>query len=101
MSMAKPTLSSKIGTGAKLLQYAESVLVKTTENASIFTDPTPPLEELEAGIETFRNSMTEASFRDMRQVVLKNQHATALKEILYNLSLYVETVAQGDPAVVL
>ncbi|WP_262248029.1 fibronectin type III domain-containing protein [Parapedobacter soli] len=32
--------------------------------------------------------------------MLKNQHATALKKILYNLSLYVETVAQGDPAIV-
>lgn len=99
--MAKPTLSSKIGTGAKLLQYAETVLAKTTENASIFAEPQPSLAELEAAIEQFRTSMTEASFRDMRQVVLKNQHATALKEILYNLSLYVETVAQGDPAIVL
>lgn len=99
--MAKPTLSSKTGTGAKLLQYAETVLVKTTENASIFTEPQPSLEDLSDAITVFRDSMTEASFRDMRQVVLKNQHATALKEILYNLSLYVETVAQGDPAIVL
>ncbi len=99
--MAKPTLSSKTGTEAKLLQYAETVLAKTTENASIFPEPQPSLDDLAAAIDQFRGSMTEASFRDMRQVVLKNQHATALKEILYNLSLYVETVAQGDPAIVL
>ena len=99
--MAKPTLSTKISTEAKLLQYAESVLAKTTENASIFTEPVPSLDELEAAIAQFKASMTEASFRDMRQVVLKNQHAATLKEMLYNLSLYVETVAQGDPAMVL
>lgn len=99
--MAKPTLSTKISTEAKLLQYAESVLAKTTENASIFTEPVPSLDELETAIEQFRTSMTEASFRDMRQVVLKNQYAATLKETLYNLSLYVETVAQGDPAIVL
>src|SRR5690606_39997356 len=99
--MAKPTLSTKISTEAKLLQYAESVLAKTTENASIFTEPVPSLDELEAAIAQFKASMTEASFRDMRQVVLKNQHAATLKEMLYNLSLYVETVAQGDPAIVL
>lgn len=99
--MAKPTLSSKTGTEAKLLQYAETVLAKTTENASIFPEPQPSLDDLTAAIDQFRSSMTEASFRDMRQVVLKNQHATALKEVLYNLSLYVETVAQGDPAIVL
>ncbi|WP_262248030.1 hypothetical protein [Parapedobacter soli] len=63
--MAKPTLSSKIGTGAKLLQYAETVLVKTTENASIFTDPQPSLDDLSAAIEQFRTSMTDATFRDM------------------------------------
>ncbi|MEC3880883.1 hypothetical protein [Parapedobacter sp. 10938] len=99
--MAKPILSSKTGTGAKLLQYAETVLAKTTENAGIFVEPRPSMDDLSAAIEQFRTSMTEASFRDMRQVVLKNQHATALKEILYNLSLYVETIAQGDPAIVL
>lgn len=99
--MAKPTLSNKIGTADKLQSYAESVLVKITENASIFTDPNPTIEELEAGIETFKSSRTEARFRDMRQVALKSQHATALKQLLYNLSLYVERIAQGDPAVIL
>lgn len=99
--MAKPTLLSKIGSAAKLLHYAESVLVKTRENASIFTEPNPTMDDLEAAIETFKRSMTEARFRDMRQVVLKNQHAVALKKLLYNLSLYVETIAQGDPALIL
>lgn len=99
--MAKPTLSSKIGTEAKLLRYAENVLAKTAENASIFPEPQPSLDDLSAAIEQFKDSITEASFRDMRQVVIKNQHAAALKDVLYGLALYVETIAVGDPAIVL
>src|SRR5690606_18802900 len=98
--MAKPTLSSETGTEANLLHYAETVLAKTTENASIYPETQPSLDDLAAAIGSLKSSMTESSFRDLRQVVLKNQHASALKEVLYNLSLYVDTVAQGDPAIV-
>src|SRR3546814_21171388 len=48
-----------------------------------------------------RSTRTDTLFPYTTLFRSKNQHATALKEILYNLSLYVETVAQGDPAIVL
>lgn len=99
--MAKPVLSSKTETAAKLLQYAENVLAKATENATLFPDPVPTLADIEASLQAYRNGLTEASFRDMRQVELKNQQAAHLKNLLYNFSLYVETVAQGNPATIM
>src|SRR5690606_19379285 len=101
MTMAKPTLSSKIGTATKLLTYAENVLQKSKDNADLFTDAAETILELEAAIEAYRNSLTESAYRDMRQVVIKNQQAEVLKQILYRYSLYVETVANGDPNLIL
>lgn len=99
--MAKPVLSSKTETAAKLLQYAENILAKATENASLFPDPAPTLTEIETSLQAYRTGLTEASFRDMRQVELKNQQATQLKSLLYDFSLYVETIAQGNPATIM
>lgn len=99
--MAKPVLSSKTETAAKLLQYAENILAKATENASLFPDPVPTLADLESSLQAYRNGLSEASFRDMRQVELKNQQAAHLKSLLYDFSLYVETVAQGNPATIM
>lgn len=99
--MAKPTLSSKIGTATKLLTYAENVLKKSTENADLFNDAAPTLVELEAAIVAYRNGLTESAYRDMRQVVIKNQQAEALKQLLYQHALYVETVSNGDPNLIL
>lgn len=99
--MAKPVLSTKTETAAKLLQYAENILSKATENASLFTDPVPTLADLKTSLEAYRTGLTEASFRDMRQVELKNQQAAQLRTLLYDFSLYVETVAQGNPAIIM
>ncbi|WP_164110508.1 MULTISPECIES: fibronectin type III domain-containing protein [Sphingobacterium] len=99
--MAKPVLSSKTETAAKLLQYAENILAKVTENASLFPDPVPTLADIESALQAYRSGLTEASFRDMRQVELKNQQAAQLKALLYDFSLYVETVAQGNPATIM
>lgn len=99
--MAKPTLSTKTRTAAKLLQYAENILAKATENATLFPTPAPDLADIEASILAYRTGLTEAAFKDMRMVELKNQQAAALKALLYDFSLYVETVAQGDPAVIM
>lgn len=99
--MAKPTLHSKIGTAAKLLTYAENVLQKSKDNADLFIDAAETMVELEAAIAAYRKGMTEAAYRDMRQVVIKNQQAEVLKQILQRHALYVEMVANGDPNLIL
>ncbi|NGM62525.1 hypothetical protein G5B30_11430 [Sphingobacterium sp. SGG-5] len=99
--MAKPVLTSKTGTEAKLVQYASNVVKKVTENAPLFPDATEKVTLLETALADYTASLSEAAFRDMRQVVIKNQQATVVKELLYDLSLHVESVAKGDPNILL
>lgn len=99
--MAKPTLSSKIGSAAKLLTYAENVFKKSIENAVLFPDAASTIVELEAALKAYRNGLTEAAYRDTRQIVIKNKQAAILKQVLYKYALYVEAVANGDPNIIL
>ena len=97
--MSKPNFSSKNAT--ELLRYAEHIHLKMNENADLFPDPVPGLEELETRLEAYRDAYAEATFRDKRAVVLKKQRGAELQEVIYRLSHYVDAVAQGDPAVIL
>ena len=100
--MKKPTLqSSEVKSAAKLLQYADNILLKMTENADLFPEPDPSLAELDAAIADFRQAVSEAAHRDMRMVELKNQQQVVLRRVIYHLSLYVDRVAQGDVATIL
>lgn len=99
--MAKPTVSNQTNTEAKLLKYAENVFKKSTENASLFPEATTLLADLGVVLELFRDGITEANYRDKRQVVIKNQHGARLKQALYHLSLHVELVANGDANLIL
>lgn len=99
--MAKPKVTTEIGSEAKLLKYGDNVLKKSTENAVLFPDATELVAALKTELDLFRNSVAEASYRDKRQVVIKNQNGTALRQALYQLSLHVEMVAKGDPNLIL
>lgn len=99
--MAKPTVSSKVRTAATLLQYAENVLKKSKEHADLFPDAASTLDTLESAIQTYKNGLTEAAFRDIRQVVIKNQQTKALKQLLHKYALYIEMVSDGDPSIIL
>jgi len=99
--MKKPTLQSGEKSAAKLLQYADNILLKMTENADMFPEPDPTLAELDTAIGGFREAVSEASYRDMRKVEVKNQLQAALREVIYGLSLYVDRVAQGNAATIL
>lgn len=100
--MKKPTLQSEaVKSAAKLLQYADNILLKMTENADLFPEPDPSLAELETAIADFRDAVSQAAHRDMRMVELKNQRQVMLRRVMYNLSLYVDRVAQGDVATIL
>src|SRR5690606_32468378 len=99
--MKKPTLQSREAGAAKLLQYADNILLKMTENADLFPEPDPTLAELDTAIAVFREAVSEASYRDRRKVEVKNQLQAALREVIYGLSLYVDRVAQGNPATIL
>lgn len=99
--MKKPTLQSGEKSAAKLLQYADNILLKMTENADLFPEPEPTLAELDTAIGGFRDALSEASYRDMRKVEVKNQLQAVLRQVIYGLSLYVDRVAQGNAATIL
>lgn len=99
--MKKPTLQSRETNAAKLLQYADNILLKMTENVDLFPEPDPSLADLDTAIADFREAVSEAAHRDMRMVELKNQKQVELRRVIYNLSLYVDRVAQGDVATIL
>src|SRR5690606_40485594 len=40
-------------------------------------------------------------YRDLRQVVIKDEQAVLVRQPLYDLTLHVESVAKGDPNIVL
>ncbi len=97
--MSKPVFKSKNAT--ELLQYAEHILLKMTENEDLFANPVPDLTTLENALNAYREAYAEATFRDKRAVVLKGQKGRGLQETVYRLSHYVDAVAQGDPAIIL
>lgn len=99
--MAKPVLTSKTRTESRLVQYASNVVKKSKENADLFPEATEKVTLLETALADYTDSLAEAAFRDMRQVVIKNQQAVLVRQLLYDLSLHVESVAKGDPNIVL
>ena len=99
--VVKPTVASKIGSATKLLTYAENVVKKSTENATLFPDATEQIAALQTALEAYRDGLTEARYRDMRQVVIKDQHADNLRYLLNKYALHVENVAEGDPNMIL
>lgn len=99
--MAKPTVSTKTRKESELISYAQQVVKKSKENASLFPDATAKVTLLENVLADYMDSRTEAAFRDMRQIVIKNQQAELVKQALYDLSLHVESVAKGDPNILL
>lgn len=93
--MVKPIFRSSDATG--LLRYAESILMKMTQNADLFPDPNPSLATLEEKLNAYREAYAEASFRDKRAVIVKSKTGKDLQEVIYRLSHYVDAVATGDP----
>lgn len=99
--MTRPVLSSRTNTIAKLLQYAENVYVKTTENSDLFPPIVALLPQLKTDIERIRAAIAEAAFRGLREIKLKNQQAVKLHDQLRNIAFYVNMIAAGDSAVIL
>lgn len=99
--MAKPTLQFKNLSELQVLQYAESILVKMTENVLLFPEPSPTLASLETAIGSFRTARTEAVYRDMRLVEIKNERLAELKTVMLEMSLYVSRISKGNRSVIL
>ncbi len=99
--MAKPTVYIYVATPARLLQYAENILAGMSENKTLFPSPDPALANLESALILYRKTIAEAAFRDTRLIVLRKQKQSMMKQMLYDLALYVDKIAKGDRGVIL
>lgn len=97
--MIKPNYKCKDAT--ELLNYAEQIFKNMTDNASMFVDPVPALPVLESALIAYRAAYVEASYRDIRAVLIKGQKGKDLQAVIYRLSHYVDAQALGDPNIIL
>lgn len=99
--MSKLKLSEKEQTDVQLMQTAEQIFTKMTSESTLFASPSPELSELETALAEFRNSATEAAYRDTRAIMIRKQKRKELVYILKELSKYVDTIANGDGTIIL
>ncbi len=99
--MGKPKLNFNNLNTASLAQYAEQILGKMTQETTLFATPVPSLETLENALTAYIAATTEAAFRDTRAIEVRKEKRTALEEVIYELSKYVDTVAKGNRGIVL
>lgn len=99
--MSKLTIKEVQQTDVQLMQTAEQIFTKMTAEATLFSTPVPALATLETALIAFRNSATEAAYRDTRAILIRNQKRASLVYLIKELGKYVDTIANGDDSIVL
>lgn len=99
--MSKLTLKEKEQKDVQLMQTAEQIHSKMTQETTLFPEPIPGLSVLNNALTAFRDSATEAAYRDTRAILIRRQKRKALVYVLKELGKYVDTVANGDDTVIL
>lgn len=99
--MKKPTLGFSNQNLAELRKFAEQIFDKMTAATATFAAPTPTLETLRETIQIFSESISEAAFNDRRAIVYRNKKRDELRNIIYELSKYVDSIAKGDEEIIL
>ncbi|MFB2118750.1 hypothetical protein [Parapedobacter sp. 2B3] len=99
--MKKPTMNFKNLDAAQLLQFAEEIHNKMTDNIDIFATPTPDLATLATATTAYRDAVTEAAFNDRRAISFRNDKRGELETVISDLAKYVEITARGNQTVIL
>src|SRR5690606_29817602 len=99
--MNKLKLNEKGQSDVQLMQTAEQILSKMAQEATLFPTPVPELTALETALTAFRNSATEAAYRDTRAILIRKQKRKELVYVLKELAKYVDTIANGDDSIIL
>lgn len=84
-----------------LMQYAAHIITEMTKAADIFPEPIPGLETIETALTAFRLSATEAAYRDIRAIKVRDEKRKELEYLLRELSKYVDTVANRNETIIL
>src|SRR5690606_33721577 len=99
--MKKPTMNFRNLDAAQLLQFAEEIHNKMTENSDIFAAPNPDLDTLAAATVGYRDAVTEAAFNDRRAISFRNEKRGELETVISDLGKYVEITARGNQTIIL
>ncbi|TDQ76612.1 hypothetical protein [Sphingobacterium yanglingense] len=99
--MSKLTIKEVRQTDVQLMQTAEQIFTKMTAEATLFATPVPSLATLETALIAFRNSATEAAYRDTRAIIVRKQKRAGLVYLIKELGKYVDTIAKGDDSIIL
>ncbi|PUV21967.1 fibronectin type III domain-containing protein [Sphingobacterium athyrii] len=99
--MSQLTINEKDQTDVQLMQTAEQIATKMANEAVLFPTPIPALTVLNAALTAFRNSATEAAYRDTRAIMIRKQKREELVYVLKELGKYVDTIAGNDDTIVL
>jgi len=99
--MKKPTMNFKNLDAAQLLQFAEEIHNKMTDNSDIFATPSPELATLATATAAYRDAVTEAAFNDRRAISFRNEKRGELETVISDLAKYVEITARGNQTVIL
>jgi len=99
--MIKPTLHFREMGEAKFLRYVENIITKLKDHVDLFPLPQPTVVQLEDAYTHLVQLMADATYRDERVVILKNQQLVEMRRLIYELSLYVGHVAMGNSAIIL
>lgn len=87
-------------TDTRLDQKADEVLQGMTANTH-FPTPTPPLTEVEAARDDYREALTQAASGGKVAVEIKKQKRAALVGLLRTLAQYVQLNSKDDEAIML
>lgn len=88
---------------ASFFRYADEKLVVTAtriiqcmKESDIFTQPTPPLSELEDAYADYYQKVIDARERNREKAALKRESKRRLSDILQKMVFYVNMVSDGD-----
>ena len=84
-----------------LMQYATHIITEMRKAVDIFPEPTPGLNGIETALAAFRLSATEAAYRDIRAIRVRDEKRKELEYLLRELSKYVDTVANQNETIIL
>lgn len=91
----KPLVNFARYSDAKIIPPAEFIIESMQANPA-FASPLPKILDVATVLNSYKLALTEASSRDRTKVALKNQLRMQLNDLLKQLGVYVDNVANGD-----
>ncbi len=80
------------------LVVAAAQIIQCMKESNIFTQPTPPLSELEEAYTDYYQKVIDARGRNREKATLKRESKQRLSDILQKMAFYINVVSDGDLA---